>query len=400
MQKSFRFTNSSIKALPANTDTRSTEVEVSDTEVIGLKCLSGRTGNKRFLLRYTFHGTKKSISIGRFPEIDVGTARQIARRHKEAIALGNDPKAERDNYRAMPTLSEFFHQTYVPFIKRHKKSWDKDVQRFTQYIEPCLGKIRYCDLRAREIQQVLFDMLEGRIHGQQYAPSTCNRALAILKTMGRYALRQDVLEKNEADKIPLLKENNQRTRFFDADEIRRILDAAARYPNKAAGGLIAMLLLTGTRKSEMLNVMHKHIDRDNRSLFIPYTKNGRSRTVYLSDVALSIIDSIPRAGSNPYLFAVKDNGKPISEPRWAYEKILAECGIDKSEVCFHTTRHSVASLLVSSGQYSLYDVKAQLAHASIQSTERYAKLTPERMRQTGQGVTDLLLPPVATSKEQ
>ena len=144
----------------------------------------------------------------------MGTARQIARRHKEAIALGNDPKAERDNYRAMPTLSEFFHQTYVPFIKRHKKSWDKDVQRFTQYIEPRLGKIRYCDLRAREIQQVLFDMLEGRIHGQQYAPSTCNRALAILKTMGRYALRQDVLEKNEADKIPLLKENNQRTRFL------------------------------------------------------------------------------------------------------------------------------------------------------------------------------------------
>ncbi len=132
------------------------------------------------------------------------TARQIARRHKEAIALGNDPKAERDNYRAMPTLSEFFHQTYVPFIKRHKKSWDKDVQRFTQYIEPRLGYVTAIS-GPEEIQQVLFDMLEGRIHGQQYAPSTCNRALAILKTMGRYALRQDVLEKNEADKIPLLK---------------------------------------------------------------------------------------------------------------------------------------------------------------------------------------------------
>ncbi|CAM7668266.1 site-specific integrase [Lelliottia nimipressuralis] len=161
-----------------------------------------------------------------------------------------------------------------------------------------------------------------------------------------------------------------------------------------------MLLLTGTRKSEMLNVMHIHIDRDNRSLFILYTKNGRSRTVYLSEAALLIIDSIPRVGSNPYLFAIKDNGKPISEPRWAYKKTLTECGIDKSEVCFHTTRHSVASLLVSNGQYSLYDVKAQLAHASIQSTERYAKLTPERMRQTGQGVTDLLLHTVTTGKEQ
>ncbi|HCW2959736.1 tyrosine-type recombinase/integrase, partial [Escherichia coli] len=119
---------------------------------------------------------------------------------------------------------------------------------------------------------------------------------------------------------------------------------------------------------------------------------------YLSDAALSIIDAIPRVGSNPYLFAIKDNGKPISEPRWAYEKILAQCGIDKNEVCFHTTRHSVASLLVSSGQFSLYDVKAQLAHASIQSTERYAKLTPERMRQTGQGVTDLLLNTAATKQ--
>lgn len=91
-------------------------------------------------------------------------------------------------------------------------------------------------------------MLEGRIQGAFYAPATCNRTLAVLKTMGRYALRQDVLETNEADKVPLLRENNQRTRFFDAEEIRHILDATREYPNKAAGGLIAMLLLTGIWK--------------------------------------------------------------------------------------------------------------------------------------------------------
>ncbi len=41
MQKSFHFTNAAIKALPANTNPRSTELEFSDTEVVGLKCLSG-----------------------------------------------------------------------------------------------------------------------------------------------------------------------------------------------------------------------------------------------------------------------------------------------------------------------------------------------------------------------
>ncbi|XEI15127.1 Arm DNA-binding domain-containing protein [Plesiomonas shigelloides] len=81
MQKSFRFTNAAIKALLANTNPRSTELEFSDTAVIGLKCLSGRTGSKRFLLRYTFLGAKTSIGIGRFPDVDVTTARQIARKH-------------------------------------------------------------------------------------------------------------------------------------------------------------------------------------------------------------------------------------------------------------------------------------------------------------------------------
>lgn len=289
MQKSFRFTNTAIKALPANTNPRSTELEFSDTEVIGLKCLSGRMGSKRFLLRYTYLGTKKSIGIGRFPDVDVAIARQIARKHKESVALGHDPKQERDNYRAEPTLSEFFHKTYLPYIKRHKKSWDRDLQRYSDYIEPRLGKIRYKDLKARDIQQMLFDMLEGRVRDEPYAPSTCNRTLAILKTMGRYVVRIDALPTNEADKIPLLREENQRTRFFDADEIRRILKAACEYPNKAAGGLIAMLLLTGTRKSEMLNVRHEHIYRDSKTLYIPYTKNGRSRTVYLSDAALKLL---------------------------------------------------------------------------------------------------------------
>lgn len=80
MQKSFRFINTTIKVLSINTDTHSTELEFSDTKVTGLKCLSARTGNKSFLLLYTFHGIQKSISIGKFPDIDVAIARQAARR--------------------------------------------------------------------------------------------------------------------------------------------------------------------------------------------------------------------------------------------------------------------------------------------------------------------------------
>ncbi len=45
MLKRFRFTNTVIAALPANpASSRSTESEYSDTEISGLKLLSGKSG--------------------------------------------------------------------------------------------------------------------------------------------------------------------------------------------------------------------------------------------------------------------------------------------------------------------------------------------------------------------
>lgn len=77
METRFRFTNERIRALPANPpEAKSTDLECSDTEVVGLKCLSGRTGQKRFLLRYrTLDGKKRSLTLGRFPTLDVNAAR-------------------------------------------------------------------------------------------------------------------------------------------------------------------------------------------------------------------------------------------------------------------------------------------------------------------------------------
>ncbi|WP_237716161.1 Arm DNA-binding domain-containing protein [Moritella dasanensis] len=80
--KTFKFTNANLKPLPSNqANSSSTELEVSDTEIIGLKCLAGKTGNKRFLLRYKFSGRKCSVTIGRSPDIDINQVRKVARKY-------------------------------------------------------------------------------------------------------------------------------------------------------------------------------------------------------------------------------------------------------------------------------------------------------------------------------
>jgi hypothetical protein len=48
MEKRFRFTNDKIHSPPPNPpDASGTDLEASDTDVMGLKCLVGKSGNKR-----------------------------------------------------------------------------------------------------------------------------------------------------------------------------------------------------------------------------------------------------------------------------------------------------------------------------------------------------------------
>jgi len=395
MQKKFKFTNAKLKSIkPHDKDSPSTELELSDdSDVSGLKLLVGKSGNKRFLLRYTFKSKKCSIAIGKFGDIDVATARKIAQKHKALIAEGIDPKVEKDSYKTMPTLSEFFYKTYLPVIKTRKKTWSKDLERFSQFIEPRLGDIRFQDLTSIDVlnlQQAIADPKKMK-REVAYAPSTNNRVIAILKTMSSYALKMGVITVNTALPVSLLKEDNIREKFFDIDECKRIIVSALRYENVYIGSAIAMLYLTGNRRSEVFNLKWSNFDRENRTAYVPDSKNGKPFTIYLSDRAYNIIINLKPVEGNPYIFAGRKQGRSVSSVRKAYRYILEGAGITDFEgVCFHTARHSVASNMISSGKFSQVHVKQQLAHSSIQSSERYIKHTPTSARNISQGFSDLL----------
>lgn len=395
MQKKFKFTNAKLKSIkPHDKDSPSTELELSDdSDVSGLKLLVGKSGNKRFLLRYTFKSKKCSISIGKFGDIDVATARKIAQKHKTLIAEGIDPKVEKDSYKTMPTLSEFFYKTYLPVIKTRKKTWSKDLERFSQFIEPRLGDIRFQDLTSIDVlhlQQAIADPKKMK-REVAYAPSTNNRVIAILKTMSSYALKMGVITVNTALPVSLLKEDNIREKFFDIDECKRIIASALRYENVYIGSAIAMLYLTGNRLSEVFNLKWSNFDRESRTAYVPDSKNGKPFTIYLSDRAYNIIINLKPVEDNPFIFAGRKQGRPVSSVRSAYRYILEGAGITDFEgVCFHTARHSVASNMISSGKFSQVHVKQQLAHSSIQSSERYIKHTPTSARNISQGFSDLL----------
>ncbi|MEZ9576484.1 MULTISPECIES: tyrosine-type recombinase/integrase [unclassified Vibrio] len=389
MNKRFKFTTTNLKALPRNPpDSPSTELEFSDTEVVGLKCLSGKTDSKRFLLRYQMNGKKRSIAIGRFPDVDINTARKIARQYKSQIAQGQDPKQERDMTKAIPTVGEFFSNTYLPLAKQRKRTWKDDAQRF-KYHCASISHLRYCDLNATHVLQIQLTMNSDSKSRKAYAPATCNRVIALLKTVGKLAMQLlDV--PNVADRVSLLPENNARTRYCDLNETKRIITAALSYSCKSSGSFIALLFLIGCRESELRLRRWDEVDLDKGTMMIPRTKNGSYHIIYLSEFMLEILMGIPRVTNNPYVFPGNRIGRPIYRPSYSFDMIKKKAGIvNPVEVVLHTARHSVASNLISNGA-DISSVQKLLNHRSIESTLRYAKLSEGKQRETSETLSNLI----------
>ena len=70
------------------------------------------------------------------------------------------------------------------------------------------------------------------------------------------------------------------------------------YPSAA----IQLLLLTGCRKSEILNLRWTDVDFDNSFLRLKDSKTG-AKVVYLNNESLAVLQSLPRLSKNPFVIA-------------------------------------------------------------------------------------------------
>ncbi|HCH6179743.1 TPA: integrase family protein [Vibrio parahaemolyticus] len=403
MSKSQRLTATFLNNLKPNPRTaKSTDYEINLSAMkdsglpTGVRCLVGKSGGKRFLLRYIspqIPGKKSAIGLGRHPETDLVTLRKIAKEYRQKILEGIDPKLERDNQTTEKTmtLERFFDEVYLPLAKQ-KRSWKDDVARFR--LAKSIHHISIHDLTAADIIKVQMEMQNAvTIKGKPYAPASINRVLALLKTINRqaYKLMDAPLI---ADKVSLLKEDNVRTGYLSESQLKEFIGHALNHEDKSIGAYLALLFLTGARDKELRLRLKSDVNWEEKTLIIPHTKNGSSHVLFLSDYMLDILRSVPHVTNNPYLFPGRKKGKPVGQPRHAFKAIKAKMGLpdipgDKANLTLHSARHTVGSLLASQG-VSLHDIAKQLNHADLSSTRRYSKLTVGRRREIGSRLSDMV----------
>ncbi|HCH6432042.1 TPA: tyrosine-type recombinase/integrase [Vibrio parahaemolyticus] len=403
MSKLQRLTTAFLNNLKPNlANSKSTDYEVNLSAMkdsglpTGVRCLVGKSGNKRFLLRYTspVTGKKASIGLGKHPETDILTLRKVAKEYRQQILEGIDPKIERDTEKvdSSMTLERFFNEVYLPLAKQ-KRSWKDEVARFRH--AKSIHHVSIHDLTAAHIIKIQMEMQEAisKTTGKPYAVASINRVLALLKTINRqaYKLMDAPLV---ADKVSLMKEDNVRTGYFTEVQLKEFIGHALNHEDKSISAYLIVLFLTGLRDKELRLRLKSDINWEEKTLTIPHTKNGSSHVIYLSDYMIEILRTVPHVANNPYLFPGRKKGKPVGQPRHAFKAIKAKMGLpdipgDKANLTLHSARHTVGSLLASQG-VSLHDIAKQLNHADLSSTRRYSKLTVGRRREIGSRLSDMV----------
>lgn len=378
-----KLTNRAIEALSGPAPGASAKSkEVSDSEVTGLRiiCSAGAARRKFFYFHYTIHGQRKKAKIGEFPAIGIQEARQQALEWRAAVDRGVDPMDQRDRVRQMPTVTHYATDEYLPYAKQHKVSWDMDESKLRLHILPKFGTRRLCDITTRDVQMYIAQIKTS------HSPATANRHLALLSKMFKMAMTWERIDRNPCVGVAKFREPQGRTETLSPDDLQKMLKAMESETNVQAVAALKLLLLTGTRREEALQARWEDIDLDKALWFLPKTKNGKTRHVMLNTEAVELLRGHVRLPGIPWVFPGRDPARPLNNPRKAFTRILKAAGLPYLRV--HSLRHLFASFAVSSG-VSLFQVQHLLGHASPSTTQRYAHLANDVLRQASASVSSI-----------
>jgi len=124
------------------------------------------------------------------------------------------------------------------------------------------------------------------------------------------------------------------------------------------------------RRGEILALRWIDVDLANSTIWLPQTKNGEGRCVYLNATAKAALESIaPQDG--PSIARVFDfNADYVGQ---AFRAACEDAGIE--DFRFHDLRHTAASWLRMTGA-DIHSVATLLGHKDLRMTARYSHLSP------------------------
>jgi integrase len=288
--------------------------EIPDGLLPGLYLVIQPSGSRSWAVRYRHHGHPCKYTIGRYPAIDLASARKLASAALRAVAEGRDPTQEKKQ--ARPAKADDIETVAVQFIERHcnrsnrPRTAAETAHLLEQHVLPRLRGRSVREITRRDILDVLDRVVDNG------APISANRTLAAVRKLFNWAVSRDIIAVSPCAGVKPPTPERARDRVLSDDELVRVWRAAEKIGGPF-GALVQLLALTGQRRDEVAGMRWDELDLEARLWTLPRgrVKTDQGHVVPLSAAAVTIISSIPRIAESP--FVLTTNG---TAPSSGYSK--------------------------------------------------------------------------------
>lgn len=339
-----------------------------DRELAGFGVRVYPTGRKVYVVQSRGPGGLKRKALGRHGEISCDEARKSAAALIDRIKRGEEPSPDAEI--TVAGLAERFMRVHV---EAHCRPNTVTGYRTTleKHVLPSLGE--------KGVGEVTGGDVMAMHHRMRETPKAADIAVDVLSRM--YVLADAwglATPGNNPCRAVRRYRRRPRERFLAPEEFRRLgramheieAEGSARPVTLAA---LRLLILTGCRKCEILELRWDDVDLTAGELRLRDTKSG-PRMVHLTAPALLVLGQVPRTPGEARVFPGREgrSHKPYFDLVW--RRVRARAGLE--DVRVHDLRHSYASRALALGE-GLPTIAKLLGHAGISTTARYAHLMRE-----------------------
>nr|WP_157529418.1 site-specific tyrosine recombinase XerD [Kibdelosporangium sp. MJ126-NF4]CEL23382.1 Site-specific recombinase XerD [Kibdelosporangium sp. MJ126-NF4] len=262
-------------------------------------------------------------------------------------------------------------------------SYRRDLARYADY----LGRVDFAAVTEQTVAEFLAVLREGDDEHQPLAASSTARALAAVRGLHKFALREGLVDHDPARDVKPPQTPRRLPKALPVDDVLRILDVpgdgVAQLRDRA---LLELLYSTGARISEAVGLDLDDIDTIERTALLD-GKGGKQRLVPVGRPALAAVDAyLVRARpalvkrGTPAVFLNQRGGRLSRQSAWQVLKDAAERAGVTAKVSPHTLRHSFATHLLEGGA-DVRVVQELLGHASVTTTQIYTLVTVNTLRE-------------------
>jgi len=249
-------------------------------------------------------------------------------------------------------------------LQQGVRSFEVSKKHFVRAVSSFFKDKRLFQITPLDIEQFKKQRKEMPVRGGKIRSDvSVNRELEVLRHMLNKAIEWGMLDENPFNRFKesiFFEERNDRVRFLEEGEIKKLLDFSPPY----LVNLIKGAIFTGLRKGDLFNLKWSDVNLEKG--FLNYREQKKREKLgfkYLNGDMIDLLMQIPK-GESDYIFLGPD-GKPLKDIKRSFHTALKKAGI--KDFRWHDLRHTSASHLLTRGA-SMKAVQEHLGHTTIAMT--------------------------------